>query len=157
MKTLIIYYSFGGNTKRVAEYTAKSLSADIAEIRTKKQYPSDYNEVVDEGQREIQNGYKPEILPLDKDVREYDMFIIGTPVWWYTFAPAMKTFLEQTDFTGKRVYTFATNGGWLGHTQKDFNNALKGSMCGNTLDVRFDGNKLRTSEQTIKNWINTIH
>lgn len=62
----------------------------------------------------------PKIQPLNIDLTEYDTVILGAPVWWYAFAPAMKTFLHDTDLSGKTVYPFATNGGWLGHTFQDF-------------------------------------
>ena len=42
---------------------------------------------------------------------DYDVIVLGTPVWWYTFAPAVKTFLESNDFSQKTIFPFATNGG----------------------------------------------
>lgn len=56
----------------------------------------------------------PEIKPLNVNVEAYDRMILGSPVWWYTFAPAMKTFLNTYDLSGKKVFPFATNGGWIG-------------------------------------------
>lgn len=46
----------------------------------------------------------PKIQPLNIDLTEYDTVILGAPVWWYAFAPAMKTFLHDTDLSGKTVY-----------------------------------------------------
>lgn len=43
MKTLILYYSFGGNTKSAAQIIKKHLNADTAEIETVKPYAGDYN------------------------------------------------------------------------------------------------------------------
>ena len=65
---------------------------DLAEIETVKPYSEDYNSVVDQGQREVNRRYMPEIKPLEVDIQAYDRIILGSPVWWYTFAPAMKTF-----------------------------------------------------------------
>lgn len=47
-----------------------------------------------------------EIKPLKMDVSAYDRMILGSPVWWYTFAPAMKTFLNTYDLSGKMVFPF---------------------------------------------------
>ena len=49
----------------------------------------------------------PEIEPIQSDLSQYDKIILGTPVWWYTFAPAVKTFLMENSLAGKKVWTFA--------------------------------------------------
>ena len=92
MNTLILYYSYGGNTKWIAEMIQKRIGGDLAEIETVRPYSGDYNSVVDQGQQEVNRGYMPEIKPLKVNVQVYDRIILGSPVWWYTFAPAMKTF-----------------------------------------------------------------
>lgn len=156
MKTLILYYSYGGNTKRIAEMIQREIGGDIARMDTVVPYDGDYDEVVNQGQREIAEGYCPELKPLHIGWRDYDTIILGSPVWWYTFAPAMRSFLERADLTGKIVYPFATNGGWLGHALKDFEEACKGAIVKPGLDVQFDESMLRTSEKDIQAWINTI-
>lgn len=88
MKILTVYYSYSGNTRKIAEKIQREIGGDIAEIVTEKPYSGSYNDVVEQGQREVNDGYKPAILPLSKDAAEYDVIILGTPVWWYTYAPA---------------------------------------------------------------------
>ncbi len=156
MKTLILYYSYGGNTKRIAEMIQGEIGGDIARIDTVVPYDGDYNTVVDQGQREVAEGYCPELKPLRIDLAAYDTVVLGSPVWWYTFAPAMHSFLQQADLTGKTVYPFATNGGWLGHTLEDFDQACKGAVVKPGLNVRFDGSILRTPESEIQRWAKGI-
>lgn len=153
MKSIIIYYSFGGNTRAVAELIQKNTGADIVEIKTVKPYIGSYNDVVDQGQREVNEGFMPEIEMPDTNLEKYDTIVLGTPVWWYTFAPAMKTFLNSADLSGKTVYPFATNGGWIGHTFKDFKDACKGADVKAGLNVRFNQEKMLTSESEIKKWV----
>lgn len=64
MKTLILYYSYGGNTKRIAEMIQREIGGDIARMDTVVPYDGDYDEVVNQGQREIAEGYCPELKPL---------------------------------------------------------------------------------------------
>lgn len=135
MKTLILYYSYGGNTRRVAQMIQKEVGGDLAEIQTVQPYTGDYNAVVDQGQREIDSGFCPELKPLTVDLKDYDTVVLGSPVWWYPFA---------------------TNGGWLGHTLKDFAKACKGAEVKPGLDVRFDGARLRTPEKDILRWAKNI-
>lgn len=156
MKAIVIYYSYLGNTKGIAEKIQKETGADIARIETVVPYEGDYNKVVDQGQDEVNRGYCPEIKPLDVNLADYDTVILGTPVWWYTFAPAMHTFLKSQDWNGKTVYPFATNGGWIGHTFKDFSEACKGADVKEGMNIKFDEATLRTSMKDIEKWIGKI-
>lgn len=153
MKSIVIYYSYGGNTRKIAERIQRILGADAAEIETVKPYSGSYNDVVEQGQQEVNSGFMPEIKQIKVDLRQYDAVILGTPVWWYTFAPAMKTFLNNTDLSGKKVYPFATNGGWIGHTFKDFEKACSGADVQSGLNIRFNEDKLLTSEADIDRWV----
>ena len=103
MKAIVIYYSYLGNIKGIAEKIQKETGADIARIETVVPYEGDYNKVVDQEHDEVNRGYCPEIKPLDVNLADYDTVILGTPVWWYTFAPAMHTFLKSQDWSGKTV------------------------------------------------------
>ncbi|MDO4345307.1 MAG: flavodoxin [Eubacteriales bacterium] len=156
MKTLILYYSYLGNTKRIAEMIQKEIGGDMARIETVVPYDSDYNKVVNQGQDEVNRGYMPKLKPLDVRFEDYDRIILGTPVWWYTFAPAMHTFLANHDFSGKTVYPFVTNGGWIGHTPKDIAAACKGAKIERGINIKFDEDQLRTSETEIRKWIQGI-
>lgn len=156
MKAIIIYYSYSGNTRRVAEQLGTAIGADLAEIQTVKPYTGSYDDVVDQGQREVNSGFCPEIQPLDLDLEQYDTIILGTPVWWYTFAPAMNSFLRSADLFGKTVYPFATNGGWLGHTFSDLRNACRGASVQAGLNIRFNGSRQLTSEADIRKWARQI-
>lgn len=156
MKAIVIYYSYGGNTRRIAGEIGQALGAELAEIRTVQPYTGSYDDVVDQGQREVNSGFLPELQPLDIDLSRYDTVILGSPVWWYTFAPAMNSFLNNTDLSGKTVYPFATNGGWLGHTLKDFAQACPGANVKPGLNVRFNGERLLTSKEDIRKWVRNI-
>lgn len=156
MKTIIIYYSYGGNTQRIADMLKKELNCDAAEIKTVTPYTGSYDSVVDQGQKEVESGFMPKIQPLNIDLTEYDTVILGAPVWWYTFAPAMKTFLHDTDLSGKTVYPFATNGGWLGHTFQDFIKECPGAQVMQGCNIRFNEDKLLTPESDIMTWIKKI-
>ncbi len=109
-KNLVAFYSFSGNTKAVAEKIQKQLDCDIFEIKTVKEYPNSYNEVVNEAKEEKMKNILPELVE-NGDVSSYDTIFIGTPVWWYTMAPAVKSFIANNDFGGKTIAPFCTHGG----------------------------------------------
>lgn len=161
-KLLVVYYSWSnGNTKKIAEELAKAKSADVAVIETVQPYTGSYNEVVDQALDETKRGFKPAIKPLAKDIAAYDTIAVGTPTWWYTMAPAVKTFLEDNDFSGKTVVPFMTNAGWPGHVIKDMTKAAQanGAKVVSPLEVKFDSNggaKQETSQNEVDKWIQSV-
>lgn len=156
MKALIIYYSYRGNTKHIADIISKETGFDTLRIDTVTPYTGSYNQVVAQGNDEVKAGFCPKLKPINIDLKQYDTIILGTPVWWYTFAPAMHTFLKKHDMSGKTIYPFATNGGWIGHTFEDIKNSCKGADVKSSLNIRFDESTLRTSMKEIQKWIENI-
>lgn len=130
-KLLIVYYSWSnGNTERIAKQLQSAAGGDLLRIDTAEPYAGSYDDVVRQGQEEVECGYEPALKPLHANVRDYDVIAVGTPTWWYTMAPAVKTFLHGQDFAGKTVVPFMTNGGWPGHVIKDMKKA-----CGDRLET----------------------
>lgn len=119
-KLLIVYYLWSnGNTERIAKKLQSIAGGDLLKIDTAVPYSGSYDDVVDQGQREVNQGYEPELKPLNVNPADYDVIAVGTPTWWYTMAPAVKTFLHKNTFAGKTVVPFMTNGGWPGHVIRD--------------------------------------
>ena len=73
---------------------------DLVRLDTAVPYTGSYNDVVDQGQREVNAGFEPELKPLSVNVADYDVIAVGTPTWWYTMAPAVKAFLHGQNFAG---------------------------------------------------------
>lgn len=159
-KTLVVYYSWScGNTEKIAEQLADACDADIARIETVMPYPEDYQETVDQGQREVNAGFMPEIENLEYNPTDYDVIVIGTPTWWYTMAPAVKTFIAENDFSGKTVVALSTNGSWPGNVTADIEDACAGASFGPALEVQFDstgGDRQETPQSQVDAWIEQI-
>lgn len=159
-KTLVVYYSWScGNTEKIAEQLADACDADIARIETVVPYPEDYQETVDQGQREVNAGFMPEIENLEYNPADYDVIVIGTPTWWYTMAPAIKTFIAENDFSGKTVVALSTNGSWPGNVTADIEDACTGATFGPALEVQFDstgGDRQETPQSQVDAWIEQI-
>jgi flavodoxin len=159
-KVLVVYYSWSnGNTRKIAELVQKALGADIAEIETVKPYTGSYDEVVNQGQKEVNRGYKPEIKPLGVNLAEYDTVVVGTPTWWYTMAPAVLTFLSNANLAGKKVALFQTHGGWPGHTLTDMKELCADATIISEKAIQFDstgGAHLETSLIEIGSWISEL-
>lgn len=112
--TLIIYYSFSGNSKKVAQYVKEKLNADILELESATPFSNDYDEVVAEWQN---NDIKRdvEIKKINVDLKNYSKIVLITCTWWYGISPVMKRFLKENDLSGKDIIVAASNAGWIGH------------------------------------------
>ena len=155
-KKIVIYYSLGGNTKKIADLIAKEANADIFRIDTVKSYVGSYDDIVDKGKYETDNLSCPDINPIEINLDDYDTIILGSPVWWYTYAPAMRSFLKSADLSSKLVYPFFTNGGWIGHAFEDIKSACSNAIVKEGLNILFDNKTLDTRKEIIENWIKTI-
>lgn len=156
MKKLVVYYSFSGNTRAIAKRIARALKADIAEIRTVKLYPDDYDVLMGLGKREVETGYMPQIVPLSVDASKYDTIVLGTPIWWGTYAPALRKFLSSISWKGKKVYPFATNDKSLGHISSDLKKATRGAILNPVFSIKFDDKTLVTPLEDLKNWLSQM-
>lgn len=111
MKTAIVFYSMNGNVRSVAEKVAADTGADMIELIPKKAYP-------DKGMRKFMWGgaavtfkAKPDLEPYTFKKDDYDMIILGSPVWAGTFTPPLRTFLDGNDLSGKKIAVIATSSG----------------------------------------------
>lgn len=152
MKTLIIYYSYTNNTEKVAKKIAELKKYDILKLEPLVEYSDDYQKVVDEEEAKMDNEEIVDLKPIDIDLSQYDRIILGTPVWWYTMAPVVRSFLNSYNLNGKNVIAFITNGGWIGHTIKDINKYCK---LNNYINLKFNGNKIQDESQLLS-WINNL-
>ena len=159
-KMLIVYYSWSnGNTEKIAKELQAATGADIAKIETSEPYTGSYDEVVDLGQDEVNRGYMRPIQALDVNVQDYDVIAVGTPTWWYTMAPAVKTFFHNENWKGKEVIPFMTNGGWPGHVIKDMKKACAGATASHEMEIRFDstgGDHQETPQADVDTWIASV-
>ena len=108
MKTLVVFYSRSGTTKRVALDVAKALNADIDEVIDKKSRKGILGF--------LRAGYdatrdKTTEIEFEKDPSDYDLVIIGTPVWNGRVTPAIRTYLLRNRERIKRAAFFSTCAG----------------------------------------------
>lgn len=159
-RVLTVYYSWSnGNTERIAKMLQKEIGGDIVRIDTITPYEGSYEDVVNQGQEEVQRGYEPEIKPLGVNISDYDVIAVGTPTWWYTMAPAVLTFLHTESFADKTVVPFMTNAGWPGNVIKDMKTACKGADIKYEMEIQFDstgGSRLETPMEDITKWIQNV-
>lgn len=109
MKTLVIYYSRTGTTKKLAEKLAEVLGADIEGIKDPANR-SGLKGYMNSGREAV---FKKLALidPIAHNLRDYDLVLVGTPVWAMTISSPIRAFLENYKSEFKSWALFATQGG----------------------------------------------
>ena len=151
---LVAYFSATGTTKKVAENLAKATVGDLYEIKPVKAYTNaDLNWHDNNSRTSVEmNDQKsrPEIVTGDLAIENYDTIYLGFPIWWGTAPKVVHTFLEQYDFSGKKIIIFATSGSsGLGNTA----NTLKQSVSKTTAVIEGDVLNSNPSVKDLKQWV----
>ena len=157
-KKLVVYFSYTGHTKMIVDKIKDKLDCDILKIETVEPYSTDYDTVVNDEQNSERSNFLPEIKDININLDNYDEIILGTPVWWYRPAPAIRSFLTKYDLTGKTVIPFATNAGWLGKTFIEIKNMCPNSNIKNNMNIVFESysDNLVTSDKEIEQFIDSL-
>ena len=156
-KKLVAYFSASGKTAKVAQMLADAAGADIHEIKPKVPYTkSDLNWLNKKSRSSVEMNNKklrPEIAESSVQIEEYDVIFLGFPIWWYVAPTIINTFLENAEFSGKKIILFATSGGSkFGKTAEE----LRVSVSADTEII--EGRLLngRQTVDAIKAWVDTL-
>jgi flavodoxin len=134
---LVAYYSWGGNTRRLAEQIHSSAGGELFEIAPQTPYPKEYSACTNQAKKEIQAGYKPALKNKIEDIKGFTVILLGSPNWWSSLAPPVSSFLSGYDLSGKTILPFCTHGGGgQGHIVKDISKLCPSSKILDCLTVR---------------------
>ena len=131
---------------------AEASGGELFSIRTVEPYPDNYNDTVDVGQTEKNNGIHPELATHIENLDQYDTIFVGFPNWWYVAPTIINTFLESYDFSVKTIVPFATSGGsGMGSTNEKLAQSCPGAilMKGKMLNGLL-------SQEELKAWVKSL-
>lgn len=109
-KSLVVYYSQNGATKKLAEIFQKAKNADVFEIATATPYPSTYDSTIAAVGAQRESKQWPALVNAKANLAKYDTVYLGYPIMFGSFAPPVYTFLDSNDLSGKVVVPFCTYG-----------------------------------------------
>lgn len=167
-ETLVVYFSWSGNTQEMANYIAEQTDAYLVEIIPEEPYEGSYSDVAyGRAQTEAETNARPAVSQATYDLidmENYDTVLIGFPIWWHTAPMVIGTFLEHYDWTAQdNIYPFFQ--GASNSNQDYYDNAMnfvRGNAAGatvhdglycdegatQTIDAYLAANGLKGSAQT---------
>ncbi len=156
-KTLVAYFSASGVTAQTAKALAAAADADLYEIKPAVPYTdADLNWRNSRSRSSVEMNdltSRPALADADAGIAGYDTVFLGFPIWWGLAPTIVCTFLEQYDFSGKKIVLFATSGGsGFGRTAE----VLKKSLSPEATLVTGKLLNGRQSAAQLKKWIKTI-
>lgn len=155
-KILIVYYSWSGNTRFLANTIKRLSNADILEILPEKPYPDSYRQTVDIAKKETDAGYTPPIKTKIPNISDYDMILIGSPNWWGTVSSPIRTFICENNLSGKKIALFITHeGSRMGRSLSDIKKLCPNSEILEALPIR--GGSVKEAEKEAEKWLKRIN
>lgn len=156
-KILVAYFSASGTTAGAAKKLADAAEADMYEIKPAVPYTKadlDWTNKSSRSSAEMNDkSSRPALADKSANIGDYDIILLGFPIWWYVAPTIINSFLESYDFSGKKIVLFATSGGsGFGKTVS----GLKNSVAADT--VIAEGKMLNGGHSTdeLKRWVDTL-
>lgn len=156
MKSLIVFYSFEGNTKFLAEALAEHMQADILELKPVKERESKgFSKFVWGGFQAVMKQ-KPELVPYEFRAADYDLIIFASPVWANTYAPPLRSFFENEDIIAKKVAYFYTHQGGHSKMKEAFTEVLADNHLIGGIDLLTGKTDKMQNKQKLIEWSETL-
>ena len=142
------------STQYMAELIQAQTGADIAPIVPTEAYPLPYNDTADQAKQEQNDDVRP-TFTLDANPEDYDVIVIGYPIWWYHLPMILRSFFDTYDFTGKTIVPFNTHAGSRdGGTYLEIAELEPGATVTEGLAV--SGEKAGSSESAVRDWLSKL-
>lgn len=153
---LVAYFSYTGNTKRVAEYISKEIDGELFEIEPKEPYTeedTDYNNQNSRSKVETADETaRPEIVGKVDDMDKYNYVFLGYPIWNGEAPRVIDTFLDSYDFSGKIIIPFCTStSSGIGNSATNLEGLAPGADW--EQGIRFASD---VDDQTIQDWLDSL-
>ena len=160
-KNLIIYFSRAdenyatgyiskGNTEVIAEYIKDLTGADMIKIEPLNPYSKEYDLCIQEA-KQRQMSHNAPIASEIKDISNYEIIYIGSPVYWGDMPEEMVTALKNLDFTGKTIRPFVTH---EGSGLANIPNQIQSICNGTILDgLAIKGTNVYNSKNIVADWL----
>ncbi len=144
-KVLVAYFSYTGNTAKVAKQVNSAVGGKLFEIKPEKKYKKAdtvYNDKKCRAYKEQHSSKaRPKIKSKVKDISKYDVIFVGHPIWYGTEPKIINTFLESYKLKGKKIVTFCTSeGSGISGSEKGIKKSAKGAKV--TIGKDFTGESM---------------
>jgi flavodoxin len=156
MKTLIVLYSYNGNSALVAQKLQNALGegCHVLPLRFEDEaYRPRLVEYFRLGKLALSRN-NPKLMSYEESIDDYDLLIFGGPVWAGSPVPALRSFIAETKPMGKRTAFFLCHAGKPGKALDKLRTLLEGNIIEGQIDFVNPENQNRdVVAQKVNNWV----
>lgn len=154
-KILIAHYSWSGHTAALAQVINDMVEADRYQIQVPlSTFAQDMYATSDIAQRQIQSGELPALVQPLPDYNNYDVILVGGPVWSGHPSTPVLCFLSKVDTGNALLAPFYTHAGTAGEYEAAFKQAAGSRPVATGLGVT--GNAVDAASPQIKSWLEQL-
>lgn len=154
-RKLTACFSRTGNTNRIADHIHGMIGGDRFDIVPATAYPADYDATVEQARQERAWDYRPPLRQSMDVLADYDIVLLGHPIWAMTLPPVMRTFLSTHDLSGKTVAPFCTHKGYgRGESASVIDAMAPRARLLDGFDV--EGEDARAARPAVERWLREI-
>ena len=136
-KILIAYFTWSGNSKKIAKQISEQIGSDVFEVVPEKSYPEDYRKCTEQAQAELKKQERPKLKTKVENFSKYKTVILVYPNWWSTIPMPIASFLESYDFAGKTLIPICTHmGSRFGNSIDDIKKLAPKAKLGEGFHIR---------------------
>lgn len=115
MKILVAYFSVEtGRTRKAAQAIAKLTGGELFEIKPQEEYTQadiNWRNPLSRCNKEKMGKKDVPVAGKVEEFASFDTICLGFPIWYWSAPNVINTFCKDYDWTGKKIYVFATSGG----------------------------------------------
>ena len=147
-----------GNTAIMGDYIIDFTGADVFEIEPVVPYPEDYYETINVAREETNNNARPEFKGAIRNLDDYEIVFIGSPIWNGAPPMIMHTFYEAYPNLGiKTLVPFGTHGGsGISSCERVMKEYFPNAKYLNSLGISGEVIRNTSSKETVEKWLNEI-
>jgi flavodoxin len=146
-----------GNVEQMANWIQEEIGGDLFSIKVTEPYSSDYDECMERASDERAEDARPSLVEQVDNMDQYDTVMIGYPNWWSGVPMPVLSFIEENDFSGKKIILFCSHGtGGIAGSVREISAVLPDSS---TLEENVIGiyrADIPNGQPIIQKWLNEI-
>lgn len=164
---MIIYYSHTGEnyicgqvkplksgiTEKAAVFLQELTGAMLFRIEPLVPEPKELSPFVNQTMNDLQRNARPELLHYPGIQAGMKVICLGYPNYYNTMPPAVYSFLERVDLTGRQIHLFCTHGGdGFGDSAEEIRRLCPGCEIHKGVAIR--DTEISDAREVLKNWLN---
>lgn len=152
-KSIVVYFSWSGNTERLAKAISEIVKCDIVKIEMETPYSSNYSTCLKQSRSDQEKNVRPKIKEIN--ISNYSNIFLGYPTWWATMPMPVWSFLYNNSnrLENKRIIPFASHGeGRLAQTLSAISKNVNNTTVAEAFSIMYSD----LSKDKLNKWISRI-